>query len=344
MLAASEAPAKKRFITPREYFYAMTRGDSAAVREGDRRLYMACAGARHSIVFEAKRTDDENLWDWVYEYRTYLLSPAGYLQRTQLESWRGVQVSFARFLKRKRRRSKTIENQADLYEELLRDKLRDVLQKERRFREAPGLPSHFHLAYAPGAQSVLSSEELVEKLPLLESRLDPVGNQSPEVVSRKDLIEQLERIFSLNGNAPSTPNILFGIVWPTLHPRPMMPQAADSEVLDSYAKPRQLLPDERIDHIRFIEKVDILAYEFLESLPMRAAQVAYHRLILSQTLEEISRDIDASRATVHRDEKSFKDAFQMLIRGHELNESEIGILEDVIVEMFRNGDYRPWEK
>lgn len=354
-------------ISPREYFASLERRDHGAELEGATRLRRACAAARHAEV-TAARSDDSGsaLDDLVQEYVLFLYSKEGRAQRFLLDEWKGVTISFARFLKRARRRDKSLERQRGLYQELLFDKLRSVLRKESRFASVPPpRPARFRLAAPPSVLEDLACEDLAERLPKLQARLDPVGKKSPEVAEGRALADQLERIFVLTNNEPRTVYALHAPIWETLDPRPddprpyappllqdeRVPDPVDELVGNSRVEARSRLYRDTEDCAAelefFEERVDELAYGFLRSLGPRAAQVALHRWATAggrpRPFAEISKMIGVPPSTVARHADGFVPALAGWSERHHLDETEVALLLNVVWEILAAGDFRPWE-
>jgi hypothetical protein len=355
-------------IAPREYFAALERGDARIELVGAALLRRACGRAKHRAVDSARKGQaGESIDDLVQDYVAFLYSPEGRTQRLLLDSWKGITVSFARFLRRGRRRDKSIETQGGLYAELLFDKVRKVLRAEPRFSPVPPpRPARFHLSVPPAALERLDEDALSGRLPLLAAILDPVGEQSPEVVGRIELADQLALIFTLTANEPRTAYALCGSVWPTLNPRPeearrFEPPPGNHPVPDVVDG----LPGDTTSGIAsgacratgephvsgespLEECIDELAFSFLKSLDPRCAHVAFCRWATAigdrtRTHEEVSRMVGAPRSTVARDADTFVASLGEWVEKQNLDEQQSSQLLDVMWEILRAGDFHPWE-
>ena len=355
-------------ISPREYFKALEQGDQRLEAEGAALLRRACAAAPHADVFAAR--DDRSggaLSDLIQDYLVFLYSEEGQVQRLQIDDWPGVTVSFARFLKRLRRRDKSLERQRGLYRELLFDKIRKVLRHDQRFSSVPPpSPARFHLSAPPARLENLGEDDLRRRLPLLASRLDPAGKSSPQVVKRVELADQLERIFALTGNEPRTPHAVLDCVWATLNPQPeeaaryalraedegaldMTDRLTGEENLQDRSRAHDAT-DEQAAGLEFLEeRVDELASGFVKSLSPRCAHVAYVRWAAAEgdrmrTLEDVARITGIARSTVDRDFNEFQSLLAAWIERHRLEGRDAEVLVEVIRETLSTGAFHPWER
>ena len=353
--------------SPREDFAALERRDYARVQEGTAHLRGACKAARHADVYTANEDrSGDALDELVQEYVAFLYSTKGAAERPSLDTWLGLRVSFTRFLKRSRRRDKSIERQLGLYKELLFDKIRKVLGDKSRFEQVPPpRPARFHLTPPPAQAKVVPEDVLSEHLPTLPSRLDPVGKQSPEVVDRAQLADQLERVFTCTSNQPRTPQALHSFVWPTLSPQPEDARRhtppnhdeTEADILDG--QPSADIPNEALPGSQtpedfaaakefFEERVDELAFAFLRGLTPRCRQVASCRWTTAEengarSVDDVSQLLSIARATVGRDFKDFDHAFEKCVKTNALDALEAKLLLSVVEETLAAGDVQPLE-